>query len=425
MVVLSTTVFSQFTRQQAIDLILNTVLSADTGNIDIYCAYDSKSGQDVVLLYDGDTVSCVYASNWVFFADYSPASLWAHPAKFIFVNTQNGEYTIEEAEMFPTYLYPDFELVSSVPLPGLVEIPPYSGEETPVIAEPKDHLYAVLIGSGPQPLLWYDISMIYNTLIETYGYKKENVFVHFADNDTVFECFGGITLPDDLDWPVPVSDDVDYTAFFSRIDTTFKNLSGEWDNDPAIPALGPDDQLFIHFEGHGNSSDTTNKISYLILMDGHLYDTTFARYLKDINCAQMIITMQNCLSGGFVDDVTDYINYDVKCKNRIILTSENYKSPAKVELFILGRMNYPNGALSWVYGEFDFYLFSALRGWYPDVDKLDYKIEPWVTSFPLGGFPFFLYDSLVGHPPDYLPDTAFYGNNDGFTQIKEAFNLYG
>ncbi|MCD4663836.1 MAG: T9SS type A sorting domain-containing protein, partial [Bacteroidales bacterium] len=420
-VVLSTTAFCQFTRQQAIDLILNTVLSADTGNIDAYCAYDSYSNQDIVLLDDSDTVSCVYTGNWVFFADYSPACFWAHPAKFIFVNTQNGEYTIIEADMLPRYLYPDFELVSSIPLPNPVEIPEYSGEETPVIAEPKDHLYAVLIGTGPQPVLWYDVSMIYNTLIETYGYKKENIFVHFADNDTVFEWFGGIALPDDLDGG-DESDDVDYTAFFSRIDTTFKNLSGLWDNDPAIPELGPDDQLSIHFVGHGNSSDTANKISYLGLMDGHLYDTTFARYLKDINCAQMILTMQNCFSGGFIDDVTDYINYNVKCKNRVLLTSEDYNHTAKVEQHILGKMFYPNGGHSYVYGEFDFYLFSALRGWYPDVDKEDEKIEPWVPSYPLGSFPFFLYETLENHPLDYLPDTATFGNNDGFTQIKEAFN---
>ena len=420
-IVLSTTAFSQFTRQQSIDLILNTVLSADTGNIDVYCAYDSYSNQDIILLDDGDSVSFVYNGNWVFFADYSPSCFWAHPAKFIFVNTQNGEYTILEADMLPRYLYPDFELVSSVPLPNPVEIPEYSGEETPVISEPNDHLYAVLIGTGPQPALWYDISMIYNTLIETYGFKKENLFVHFADNDTVFEWFGGITLPDDLDGG-DESDDVDYTAFLHRIDTTFKNLSGLWDNDPAVPELGPDDQLSIHFVGHGNSSDTTNKISYLGLMDGHLYDTTFARYLKDINCAQMILTMQQCFSGGFVDDVTDYENYDVKCKNRVILTAEDYNHTAKVEQHILGTMFYPNGGHSYVYGEFDFYLFSALRGWYPDVDKQYGEIKPWETSFPLGGFPFFLYETLENHPPDYLPDTAAFGNNDGFTQIKEAFN---
>jgi hypothetical protein len=390
---LSSTGFSQFTRQQAINLVLNTILVADTGKINIYCAYNSKTNQQTILLDNGDHVACAFSENWVFFIDDDPTAFWAHPARFVFVNTQNGDYVINDHYMLPFELYTAYELISHIPWPENNQIPEYAGESL-TKAEPNEHLYAVLIGTTQQPTFWYDISMIYNTLIDVYGYTKENIYVHFWDGT------GGIWNSNDLDGP-PTTDDIDYTAYLERIDTTFKNLTGEWSNDPNIPELDPDDQLFVHIDGHGYTYNLTIKGSYLFLPnDQLLFDSTLARYLKDIKCSQIIVTMQQCYSGGFIDDLTDYENFNVKCKNRYIASASDYNETARSEIHIVGVAP---GIPVYVYGEFDFYLFSALRVWYTDIKKSD-GIQPWLTSYPLGQFPFDSILTLSDHPDDFIPD---------------------
>ncbi|MCF8367934.1 MAG: right-handed parallel beta-helix repeat-containing protein [Bacteroidales bacterium] len=399
--------FSQFTRQQAIDLVLNTILSADTGNINVYCAYEPKTSPQNIFLDTGDSVACPYPGNWVFFSDDDPSAFWAHQARFIFVNTLNGNYSLIEHSMLPVDLYSAYELVKSISYPLTVQLPEYTGEQL-TLAEPNDHLYAVLVGTTQQPTFWYNTSMIYNTLIDIYGYKKENIFVHFHDGT------GGTWNSDDLDGPVIPSDDIDYASNLERFDTTFYNLSGKWNNDPAIPELGPDDQLLVHLDGHGDSYHLAIKGSFLYLLNNQLlFDSTLARYLKDVKCSQLIVTMQQCFSGGFIDDLKDFENYDVKCKNRYIASASDYDETARYELHVVGLVqNIPIP----IFGEFDFYLYSALRGWYPDVID-DPLIEPWETSYPIGEFPFTQIPSLYDHPADYFPDF----NDDNVIQMTEAF----
>jgi len=213
------------------------------------------------------------------------------------------------------------------------------------------------------------------------------------------------------------NDDVDSDASLESMQTTFEYLAQN---------LGHDDQLLVHFDTHGNTYDLYNLGSYIdvIGVNGYqqLFDYRLAEWLEPIACAQMLITMQNCFSGGFIDDLTDYETYpNTQCKNRYICTAASYAESSHFERHITGTTPPSNNE---VYGEFVFYLYSALRGVYPDVDPAD-GFDPWLPFADLEQFPFdnfFPYDPNDPHyhPIDYNPDEVS-GNNDGFMQVGEAF----
>ena len=75
-----TSVQAQFSRADAIHLILNQVLITDTGHINVYCAFDMMIGDDSISLPLNKTINCPYNFNWVFFVDDNPLSYWIHPA---------------------------------------------------------------------------------------------------------------------------------------------------------------------------------------------------------------------------------------------------------------------------------------------------------------------------------------------------------
>jgi hypothetical protein len=417
MTLLSGSLYAQFSRQQAINLVMNIIIGSDSSNVLVYAAYNSKTQQEAIILFDYTSVSCPFSDNWVFFINDDPAALWYHPCRFIFVNCQNGAYRIVSEDLNPNNEDSDYELISFVPSGGQISFPDYTGEGS-TFDESSDHLFAVLVGGtgkNSNAWQWFDISMVYNTLLKR-GYKKENIFVHFAENDGTYGYpTQNLYLTDDLDG-FPVSDDIDFNASIASLGATFEFLSQN---------LGHDDQLLVHFEAHGN----TDQLGTYITIYGQdltppelLYDYQLAGWLESIDCAQMVVTIMSCLSGGFIDDLTDYVTYpNCLCKNRQIYTACDNNESAHFERHITG------GRPVWqyeVYGEFTFYLYSALRGEYPDVDGFIDGFEPWLPSADLGAFefdPFFPPpEDPNHHPDDYDPD-IFFGNSDFFIQVGEAF----
>ena len=98
---------AQFTRQQAIDLVLNDILSGDVGNIDIFSSLNSVTTS--VDLIDNDNVSNPYAEAWIFFSDDSPFASWYHNSRVIFVNSVNGDYSIGNIEIYRAWDKADFD----------------------------------------------------------------------------------------------------------------------------------------------------------------------------------------------------------------------------------------------------------------------------------------------------------------------------
>jgi len=379
---------AQITSQEATDIVLNQVLSAELDQIDVFMLDEVKSGQFTIFLENNETVELPYSSNWVYFVDDRPFANWAHPCRYIFVDEATGAYQIVNEDFFPVDWKTAYTTVSEMPRPTPIDLP-INPDAVIDGLDPNPNLYAVIINGADQDRYWNDISAIYCTLLDVYGYTKENIFIHYVNGTSVFG--------EDLDGDY-IHDDFDYDAYKTTIHHTFQEMSGETNTSLEIPKLGPADGLFIFVDDHGYMSGGH---SYVNLPGDDLSDFELAEYLEDINCAQIIAVLEPCQIGGFETELSDYINYNVSCKNRSVQTASNTES-SWAEVWITGAK----------YDEFVYYWTAAARGYYPDDDF------PWEESHAVGSFPFYDYPELVGHPGDHDPDL----NGDGFVQMEEAFD---
>ncbi len=178
-VMLSNKSFSQFSRQQAIQKVLNEIVVADTGNINVYSGTAIKSNQDSIVLIFDTTLQCPYTYNWVFFIDDHPIAGWAHPCRYIFMDSLTGVYQIIEQNQYPECFgitgSSEYEVVSQIYSYPPVTMPPNQNAPDHTTTT-NDNLYAVLIVTqdaeqwpGDEPnRFWYDVSVVYNTLIQVY-----------------------------------------------------------------------------------------------------------------------------------------------------------------------------------------------------------------------------------------------------------------
>jgi len=388
----TTTVTAQFTSQQAIDLVLNQLLSGELDQVDVFMIDVPKSGQNNITLPNGDIVPMAYSSNWVFFVDDIPYANWAHDCRYIFVDEASGNYQIVNEDFLPVDLETAYTCISEMPRPEAVDMP-VNPNATINGLNPSSNLYAVIINGFEHGRYWRDISAIYCTLLDVYGYTKENIFVHYVH--------GYSTYIHENDFDNDGEDDIDYDSYKATVLHTFSEMAGVSNTSPEIPELGPEDGLFIFVNDHGYME---NDHSYVVLPNNEsLADWELAEALEEINCGQIIAILEPCFVGGFKTELSDYINYNVSCKNRSIQTACD-------ETYSYGEVWLTTGS----YNEFVFYWTAAARGYFPAEN------EPWNLSFPVESMPFNdLEPNWNGlHPEAYDPDL----NGDGFVQMQEAFN---
>lgn len=405
----ATIVNAQFTRQQAIDTVLNHVVAADTSKTDIFAATRLFNINDRLITYTLDTLQVPYNDCFVFFVYDYPFANWEHLCRYLFMDAASGNIMSVEEMSYPDDLYSTYELIYQMQRPQSVTPEPFDPSSTSEKATPNPHLYAVLIAgylNDQNPYDPYrfsnDLCMVYNALIDAYGYTEENIFVHFRDgngtNENYLNNFNGDQNIDDIDYP----------AFKPRVEETFANLAGISNSDPLVPELVPGDMLFVYVSGHGGAP-SQNRPSYFISLavpndpthDEPFYDTELEGYVEDINCSQMIFLMNTCNAGGFLDNLEP--DNDWPCQKIEAYTSASEDESGWAEMYIT------NG---W-FEEFSYYWCAAVRGYYPNTT------HPYMHWYKVGEFPFDEYDDIIdgGHDfDDYDPDE----NADGYVSMEEA-----
>jgi len=384
-----------YTKQQADNMVLNTLLISDLESSDVYSLDTLISMNDTIWHFDGSFIRSPYNMAWAYFVDDCPFANWVHPCRYIFVNATNGNYQLIYSELPPEHFY-------FTPLSLFTRPTPVSYDngaiETPMVKTVQDnpHLFAVLI-CGSEGASEYrfknDVSAVYSTLTNVYGYPKSNIYVLYNTGSSLF----GNDLDGDGD------PDINYDARKETITNVFNELSGKSNDYPEIPELDVDDQLFIFVDDHGGRN---NGISYFTTPTGVYYDTTMAKDLEQVKCAQMAVLMQPCKSGGFPVRLTDYVNYNVQCKNRSVHSSSNNEWSWGENIITHNN-----------YCEFTYYWVAAVRGYYPGNPIDHYNTNPWDNSYQTGTNPF---PNYPGHNSyhDFDPDL----NGDGYIQMEEAFN---
>ncbi len=239
---------------------------------------------------------------YFFLVDDYPLANWEHPCRYFYVSEEGIEFTQENS---PPDLIDGMIVVVSKEI-DRDDVARRSVEyAAPREPAELDHCWAVLISGGGSPgsnypRYWNDIQFIYLTLM-SYGYHDDHIIVLVSDgtnpaNDRSDGSNSEPDLDDDGD------DDIGYSATIANLELVFGMLES---------TLTPADQLFIFSTDHG--SQVSGWTAQLVLWDENIVDSSFATLLEPLECRNMIITMEQCYSGGFIDDLED--------TNRVIATA--------------------------------------------------------------------------------------------------------
>jgi PKD repeat protein len=335
-------------------VINNVIPQGDVSDKVLSGSQDQKDiGSTIGLLGGRDPILLTHKGH-VIRIDNGERANGDHPVQYVQVDDENQETYVYDTESLSSNI--DFVAVAgnvSYPGgdPGTVGDPnsvgspspspdgglgSLSGSLVPICDSPEcSKNYALLIDGGIDAnnnhiRYWNDISFMYQLLTRTYGYQSNHIKVLMSDgNDGGVDrhyatTAAGAIQTDDSSRNLDSSSDgsADYTLSATRnnLNTAFSDLN---------TAMPSDGTLFIFTTGHGGNDTThysgiNSSLLYLWGADAYINDTEFVNALPT-KPANITIVMEQCNSGGFVDNFID--NYGGGQK-RVIATAANGSEPS-------------------------------------------------------------------------------------------------
>lgn len=353
---------SQITKDEAKKLAFEYVNKNNLGKCLIYLNKDVVKQNIVIATFD-KTINSMTGPSFAFFIDKFPLANWAHPCSYLFINLKDSSIHMIEWKLPPNGLI-EWELLTEIKEPAPVRLFDFakikSGRTKSV--QSSDNCYAVIISGGYNASnnwqrYWNDCSAIYSALVNIYDFQDSHIKCLISDGTSSSQdrrISGGYdSSPLDLDGDQ--DNDIDYSATKANITAVFNSLR---------TIINSEDQLFIFVTDHGNQESGQDALIYL--WGETIRDDQFAAEVDKIYAGQITIVMEQCYSGGFIDDLT--------AQNRVIATACDYN-----------EVSYSMGYYS--YDEFVFDWISAVAGEDPYENPVDAD-----------------------------------DNNDGFVSMQEAFN---
>jgi parallel beta-helix repeat protein len=211
---------------------------------------------------------------------------------------------------------------------------------------------------------WNDTFLIWELLYQ-HGFADEDIHVLFGK--------------DGEDWPreweryqapLEIGSITDDSAYYAQVTGTFTALA-QGDSAQSIEAMTEDDFLFCWTFDHGGGGHGPMS-AYLYLMDGGIWDTTFARYVDQISCERRAFWMQQCHSGGFRDDLEN--------DKTVFLSACDWDELAyrADDMTVVGDStveNEPWGGENYHHGEFNFHTMNAGRKATPWGETIDPDLD--------------------------------------------------
>ena len=255
------------------------------------------------------SVTSPETESWLFFVDEKPMANWEHDCRYVFVD-MNGKVHIHAKKNGPNYDTYNMECINMSDLTKkYLEISEQQKNVTDKILKsrstttPLENHYAIILSGGINknknfPRYRNDCKLIYNTLIDQYGYNPSKIYVLMADGtDPGVDTPNGYSSNPDLDGDEIA--DVDYAATSTNLTNLFDYLSMQ---------LTDDDYLFIYTIDHGGVDEEQDE-SFIEMWNEHrYYASDFAERVKAINTKATHIVMGQCNSGGFIPYFTDSPN---------------------------------------------------------------------------------------------------------------------
>lgn len=183
----------------------------------------------------------------------------------------------------------------------------------------------------------------------TMGFEDENIFVLYGNGDdynsinarykaSTYGFYNGIT---------------DYPATIQNVNNIL-NWLANGSISHGIPQLTSDDFLFIYTFDHGETTGNNNSI--LFLMNGYITDTQFAYLADQISYGKRVIWMQQCYSGGFIDNLA---NVNSVITTACSGTEQAFRADDIAPDGNDTRENEITSGKTFHHGEFNYHMFNA------------------------------------------------------------------
>lgn len=387
---LTLSVHSQSWKAEADSLMVNHLAANYLGQADIFAFPEMLSSADTIYLSDGTILPVPYTSCYGYFIDMQPFANWSHPCKYCFINA-SMRFDIVSANMPPL----NNDMI------GLSLYPRLNPNPTPIVTDTTfvrnckssdtSHKWAVLIcANGSEKRFWFDLSSVYTTLTNVYGYQEGSIYDDYINRriivtapETIRDLFKDTLYSSDLNgngnningdffnWSS--SDEFTWHTK-DNINNIFRCFAGdsqcpqEYNTEQGLRTLTEEDQLFIFITGHGeiDAQGTYFPVKETYGNPTKIHDFEFVGWLRNIKCSQMTLVMENCHSGGFVEQfMQDISRPDCLCKNRVGQSAASADGISRAEnygVYVESTRDIGDDPLA---NEFTYYWTSAALGYYP------------------------------------------------------------
>ena len=312
--------------------------------------------------------------------DEAPGAYWTHPVRYELHDIETGEVTVIHEE-YPLEMPDIKEELVTLHTPDLPQLKKKGDEdffEVPQLelGELEEqmatisyglscpcaaHKHALFVaGMDNMPDFHNDFVNMKDILVERYGYDPNNIAIAMGSGPPGY---------DDL----PVG----YPGTVAGLDQALNEYAPG-----GTQELGPDDTLFLYTFNHGGW-DGTNAYLCMHPSWGSYYDYQLLSKLNNIHCGNLIVVMNQCHSGGFIDQVVTTTGPDQVS----IMTACRYDQCAF------------RAATGGAHGYFSVVLYTALNWGFPDT------IDP--------AFPGWLDGTITSHDI----------NSDGMISAEEAWQF--
>ncbi len=215
---------------------------------------------------------------------------------------------------------------------------------------------------GGSDEFWNDTFLMWETLWQL-GWKDENIFVLFGNNADWITTNDNYRANQHNLPPWNINHITDYGANLADVENIF-NWLADGNSDELIPQMTNEDILFVWTHSHGRTD--LPDITSLLLMDCWITDEYFATLVDQIVCDKRVFLMQQCASGGFIDNLQNNLNTVVLTSTiagwlawRADDTDPDGDPPDNVDSF--ENEFYPTENDFYHHGEFNYHVMNAAR----------------------------------------------------------------
>lgn len=252
------------------------------------------------------------------FVDEDPGMNWAHSCQYMIYDAQSGDHLRSVRAEFPPFLHgasPQLELFrTSRVFEAYARRRPLRVALQPAVLSAYRRIhplplgfsggirYAILFAGAANCRHVNDMEFLYRTLVDVYGFSKQNIFVLNYDGHLNWNPAGSWEPAQDLQHPIKYP--VDGTAFRMTVNGTGTRAGFQGVIAQLATRIKSNDLLFIHTNNHGGW-DSNKSDGFMSAWGGGVYYASdFANDLAALpHFRTLLMMMEPCHAGSFINPV--------------------------------------------------------------------------------------------------------------------------